>query len=317
MPRSLFPKRLHGIMDQYTSLRYLGWFLESLPLALLWLIASLLPVRVASALGASLLGLIGPHTHKNKHVLANLRTCFPDADHVTLDRIARTMWRNLGAVFTEYPHLKRILNSRVELQIDPQAQTVLKSGKPLLVMAPHLANWELIAEFLAYRNIPLTVVYKRQDNPFIESMIQHFRRADDSFYVGNEDALKAMMQATRKGRSLGLLPDQRVDSGLMLPLFGENAATTISPVRIAQRAGYALVPFHVERLPGCRFRLIVSAPLSIGTDVAETEQVSKDSAIDIMLQFNKLLECWIHERPGEWLCTKRRWPKKAFLRNPG
>jgi lauroyl/myristoyl acyltransferase len=31
-------------------------------------------------------------------------------------------------------------------------------------------------------------------------------------------------------------------------------------------------------------------------------------------QFNRLLEHWIAERPGEWLCTKRRWPKEAASR---
>ncbi len=309
MPRSLFPKRVHGIMDQYASLRYLAWFLESLPLALLWFIAALLPVRWASALGANLLGMIGPHTHKNSHVLENLRTVFPTADQNTLDVIAKSMWRNLGAVFAEYPHLKRILRSRVTFLIDDEAETLMSERKPLLVMSPHFSNWELVAEFLASRHIPLTVVYKRQDNPFIESLIQHFRRADDSFYVGNEDALKSMMQATRKGRTLGLLPDQRVDSGVMLPFFGKEAATTISPVRIAQRAGYPMIPFHVERLPHCRFRLVVGKPIKAAPELSD-----KQSAVDVMQQFNNMLESWIQQMPGQWLCTKRRWPKLAPLR---
>jgi len=37
----------------------------------------------------------------------------------------------------------------------------------------------------------------------------------------------------------------------------------------------------------------------------------KLAAVDLITQYHKILESWISERPGEWLCTKRRWPKSA------
>ena len=36
----------------------------------------------------------------------------------------------------------------------------------------------------------------------------------------------------------------------------------------------------------------------------------KDRAVQMMRELNRLFEQWIRERPEQWLCIKRAWPKK-------
>jgi KDO2-lipid IV(A) lauroyltransferase len=185
-------------------------------------------------------------------------------------------------------------------------QVLFDHGRPALFVTGHVGNWEIVTSYIAGRVNGLIVVYSRDENPFIETALQNRRNFPGTTFVDKEDALRQMLAAAQDGVSIGLLPDLRVDSGTMLPLFNVEAPTTISPARIAQRINYPMVPLHVERLPGGRFRVEFHAPLKPAPGLR-----GKDAAIDLTRQFYRLLEEWISQRPGQWLCTKRRWPKQA------
>ncbi len=106
-----------------------------------------------------------------------------------------------------------------------------------------------------------------------------------------------------------MLLDVRVDSGTPLPLFGRDAPTTVSPFRMALRLGYPVVPVRAIRAGPARFEIEFFEPLSVPSK--GEAPAAKTAAIQMASQFNQRLEHWIGQRPGEWLCTKRRWPKET------
>ena len=112
-----------------------------------------------------------------------------------------------------------------------------------------------------------------------------------------------MMRAANHDRSIATMGDTRVDGGVLLPLFNLDAPTTTVPIRVAQRIGYPIVPIRTQRLPRARFCIEFCTPIYDGTEEGTTDDPAK-----VMIRFNQLLESWIRERPGEWWCTKRRWP---------
>jgi KDO2-lipid IV(A) lauroyltransferase len=135
-------------------------------------------------------------------------------------------------------------------------------------------------------------------------MIQRFRRAGGCEYVTKQEALRQITRKFVAGRNVGLLPDVRVDSGPDLDLFGRGAPTTVSPPRLAARLDYLMVPVRVVRTGPAQFDIEFHPPLT-----ARHALLGKRAAIDVMAQFNELLESWISEHPDQWLCAKRRWPK--------
>jgi Kdo2-lipid IVA lauroyltransferase/acyltransferase len=272
----------------------------------MWLVARALPCAAAASVGSALMRTIGPLMRKHQQVLRNLHQVVPEADPVTLRRLARDVWSNLGAVLFEYPHVEHIVDSRVRVTASPASQALLDAKQPVLVVTAHLANWEVLASYLGRRTGGMAVVYSPDDNPIVDRMIQRFRASSGCEYVTKQEALRRLTPKFLRGRSVGLLPDVRVDSGPSLPLFGAGAPTTISPARLAARLGYPLVPMRVKRLGPARFEIDIEEPLA-----ADPEQIGKRAAVDLMARFNLRLEHWISERPGEWLCTKRRWPKDA------
>jgi KDO2-lipid IV(A) lauroyltransferase len=275
----------------------------------MWLAARALPCAAAATVGSAVLRALGPLLRKHRQVLRNLHQVLPEADPTELRRIARGVWGNLGAVLAEYPHVEHIVDARIRVTVSPAVQALLDARQPMLFLSGHLGNWEVLASYLGRRTGGLVIVYSPDENPAIERMIQRFRTRSGCAYVTKQEALRRLTPKFLLGRSVGMLPDVRVDSGPNLPLFGAGAPTTISPARLAMRLGYPMVPTRVKRLGPARFEIEIEDPL-----VADPGRIGKRAAADLMCRFNARLEDWIAERPDEWLCTKRRWPKDAPVR---
>ena len=291
--------------------RRLTRYVPAAVLRLIWLVAGILPLEWASRLGAGLFGVLGPLAPKRRQVQRNLTFVLPNATHGEIRRVARGVWRNFGAVLAEYPHVQQIVAERCTIRVPPSVQALFDAGRPAVFVSGHMANWEILPAYLATKCRGLMVVYSPDDNPLIEASLQRFRVIPGVTFVGKDDALRTMLAAPQREVSLGLLPDLRVDTGVMLPLFNVEAPTTISPARIAQRIGYPLIPVHVERLPRGRFKIEFDAPLE-----PQPGTTGRDAAVSITRQFHALLEDWIGRHPDQWLCTKRRWPKQASPYEP-
>lgn len=285
-------------------LRTSVWLLEAMLLGSLWLVSRCLTASAASRLGAALIGTLGPLVSRHKKLLVNLSVMFPHQSEAQRRRLARRIWANLGAVAAEYPHLRFIVTSRVHLHMTDAARRIVEGREPALYLAAHLANWEVVAACIAQQGIPLSVVYSRQQNPFLDRMIQYQRRVIGCEFVTTGDAFQEMIRAFLNGRSIGLLPDQRADSGPALPFFGREASTTVVPARIAHRVGCPVVPIRAERLPGCWFRITFDDPIDI-----HGELKAKAASLKTTSEFLERLEGWIREHPEQWLTLKRRWPK--------
>lgn len=279
-------------------------YLGAAPAALMWWTAALLPPATASRLGGWLMGHLGPHQRKHRHVIANLGQVMPEADADTVRRTARDVWRNFGSVLFEYPHLDRIARGNVSMSVPPGVQQLFDARQPIMFLTGHLGNWELLGSYLGRHSQGLMVIYSPRKNAVLERVIQRFRTSIGGEYLTKQQALRQLASRNLNGKSVGLLPDVRIDSGVPLPLFGADAPTTVSPPRLAARFGYPLVPVRVKRLGPARFELEFAEPLT-----ADPASSGKQAAVDVMMQYNRLLESWISERPGEWLCTKRRWPR--------
>ncbi|MHA7815362.1 MAG: lysophospholipid acyltransferase family protein [Pseudohaliea sp.] len=284
--------------------RRIAWRAQALALGAFWACAGLLPARLAAAAGGRLFRWLGPLTRKQRFVARNLELAYPDLDPGTREAIAREVWSNFGAVLAEYPHLGRYAGGDADAlatEVHPATRALIDEGRPAVFVTAHLANWELPGLALSRLGIPLSVVYAPQSNPFVDAMLQHHRSALGCTFVPKTDSIRTLLGALKAGRSVGLLPDQRTDFGEPLPFFGRPAITAISPAWLALRRGCPLVPVRVERLAHGRYRVQVLAPL-------EGDAPSRAGVLALSRRLNALFEAWIRERPGQWLCMRRRWP---------
>jgi KDO2-lipid IV(A) lauroyltransferase len=94
-----------------------------------------------------------------------------------------------------------------------------------------------------------------------------------------------------------------MNDGIAVPFFGRPAMTAPALAQFALKYDCPLVPVHVVREGGFRFRVIVEPPL----EVRPTGDRHGDLAT-ITGAVNRVIEGWIRATPGQWLWLHRRWP---------
>ena len=307
MGRILF----HKLPPRSRKLRSFGMYVEGMFLYLFWQLMRIISPEHASAIGRMLVGWLGPRTHKHGQVKRNLALAFPDLDEQQRESLARDIWGNFGAVMAEYPHLDTLTTGGsppfINLAIDHDTRTILESKQPAIYITAHLGNWELVASIIAKSGVPLSVIYGPQKNRVLDHMIHKQRGSLGCRLIAKKNGIRQLVREIRSGRSVGLLPDQRVDSGEAIPFFGQEAPTTTSPAWLALKLNCPLIPVQVERTGNARFRVIFHPPV-LNAGAANEQR----SPLQITADLNHMFENWIRNQPDQWLCMKRRWLKNAY-----
>ncbi|HSK41233.1 MAG TPA: lysophospholipid acyltransferase family protein, partial [Arenibaculum sp.] len=173
-----------------------------------------------------------------------------------------------------------------------------------IIFSGHFANWELLAPAAEAFGLPLTLIYRRPNNPIVGRLIDRARRHGSGTLVPKgRGGAKALVDALRRGASVALLVDQKMNDGLPIPFFGREAMTAPAVAQLALRFDAPLIPARVERLRGARFRITIQPPMALPADGDRHAAVRT-----VLTDVNRLLETWIRERPEQWLWLHRRWP---------
>lgn len=297
-----------------TRRRYaVRWYVEAALLWVLWLAVRRMRPESAAATGGRLFGWLGPKTRRHERIRRNLSVAFPHYGRERVEALARDIWRGFGSVVAEYPHLRSLVfapdDPAVTVVFDEQAGRIVSARTPAVYISAHVGNWELVASVIVAAGVPLSVVYAPQKNPLLERMLQSQRRALDCEFIAKQDAVRQLVRQMRTGKSVGLLPDQRMDSGVRVPLFGEDTPSPLTPAWLAHRMQCPLIPVHAERTGNARYRIVFHRPIVPGTGNGDSEELFRTTRL-----VNRTFEDWIRRRPGQWVCLKRRWPESVHAR---
>lgn len=205
----------------------------------------------------------------------------------------------------------RNLADIVEVHGEALFDAALRSGRGLIVAAPHLGNWELLNQWLAHKT-PLAILYRPPESAVGEAFLRRARAhaGGQVEQVRAEAAgVRTLLKRLQKGGVVGILPDQqpKAGEGEFAPFFGKPALTMTLLSRLAARSGAQVLLAWCRRLPGKgapRFTLhIASAP----AQVADADPARAVAAL------NAALEAAIGQD-----FTQYQWTYKRYtLRPPG
>ncbi|GEP07725.1 lipid A biosynthesis lauroyl acyltransferase [Methylobacterium oxalidis] len=285
----------------------------------LFLLARALGPERASAAGAALFRLVGPWLPAHRTALANLRAAFPERGEAELRAIALQAWENLGRTGAEYAHLDRLFDydpadpatQRMEVEGIDHFYALRDDGRPGLVFASHLANWELPAICAQKFGLETTAVFRPPNNPAAARLVQEVRRATmGGLAAAGPGAAFAMQGVVERGGHLGQLIDQHFTRGVVVEFFGRPCLANPLLAKLARHYDCPVHGVRVVRKDGVRFRLELTPPLDLPRDAG--------GAIDVqgaMQAMTRVLEAWVREEPGQWLWMHRRW-RPAMLPKP-
>lgn len=272
-------------------------WLESAAFGALVGLFRLLPVDAASALGAFLGRGLGPLLARRRDDQAR-RNLARMIGH-DVGAIRRAMWAQAGRTFAELPHLAWLAGHRVELTGRDHLDRALATGRPVLLVAGHIGNWELLPFVAARLGVTLNAVARTASNEASERILARLRSGGAADVIPKGQAgTRRLVRRLHAGEHFCLLVDQRVSEGIVVPFFGLPAKTTPAAASLAIRHRGTVLPVRCERLGGARFRVTVEPPVDLAWGV-ETATAA----------INARLEAWIRDRPEQWLWTHRRWPE--------
>ena len=267
----------------------------------------------ASNLGAAGARLLAPLAPQNRIARENIAAAFPEKTEAERVAILRESWENLGRTAAEYVHLGGLWDwdpahpdaGRIELPPDSVARfrQLLEDGKPAMVFAAHLANWELPAVAAQRHGLPAAALYRTPNNRAIARDILAMRRPVMGELIPASTAAPIrMMEALDAGLHLGMLVDQRFGRGPQVRFLGRPATANPLLARLARRFDCPVHGARAIRLPGNRFRLELTEAIALPRDARGVVDV--DAATQAI---NDIIAGWIREHPGQWLWQHRRW----------
>lgn len=279
--------------------------LEALAARALLAVVAALPVDAASSLGGGIARLIGPRLKVSEVARRNLARAFPEKSPAEIEVIVREVWDNLGRVAGEFPHIATLIKHRVEVVGLEQVHLLRDDGQCGLFIASHFGNWEVAGALAGREGVPLTVVYRAANNPWVEDIYRRFRADAGARQIrkGAEGA-REILAVLKAGGHLGMLVDQKMNDGIAVPFFGRDAMTAPAAARFALKFRCPMVLFKVERLKGAHFRMVLLPPM----ELPDTGDIHADTRT-VMTALSRQIEEWVRERPGQWLWLHKRWPE--------
>ncbi len=268
-----------------------------------------LPWRVNQTIGGSagmLLWWLSPKLRRL--TLANLKTCFPDADARWLRRTGRRSLIESARAMTEAPWLwrqsKSTLRSMLRYGDNAQLLQIVGSRGEAIIATPHLGSWEFAGLCLAILR-PTTALYRPPRMASLDAMIRRSRTHTGSRLVPTTAAgVRALYQALEHGEVVGLLPDQtpKGNGGVFAPFFGQPAYTMRLLSNLARPRRTPVVLAFCERLQGERAYRVHAVRAG---DAIYSEDPAKAAA-----ELNRCVETLIRRSPEQYLWSYRRFSRR-------
>ena len=273
-----------------------------------------LSLKRASAIGAGVVPLVGALTSANKTALRNIKMAFPNESDDWHRNVRKGMWREIGRMSGEFPHMGKFLEKFENGEIEYEGRERIEAtiGKGAVFIGGHFTNWEVTSLCLAQIDPTCHFTYRPANNPIIDKYIVDTRAAFGltlQAAKGKEGGM-GLLRSLMKKRSVALMNDQKYNKGLAVPLFGYECMTADGPTRLALKFKVPLIPISGRRIEGQRFRVRVHDAIPLNYEKPDDDQTVHDG----VKRINDFMEARIREAPEQWFWAHRRWPKEAWMK---
>jgi Kdo2-lipid IVA lauroyltransferase/acyltransferase len=273
---------------------------------------ALLPLTVIQFLG----GLIGTccwyqKTESARVTIKNIELCFPnlsaEEQHALAKRSVQEMMKTVlevGKAWLAPLPVVLAYNKKITEVLDINA--ALARGKGIIVVAPHLGNWEILGHYLANR-FEFNALYQPPKIAELDDFVQKSRgRVGTKLHPTDRRGILGLFKALRNGEVVGVLPDMEPpkEAGVYAPFFGIEALSMTLVSKLLQKTDATVVFAYAKRLPaGKGFEVVMKA--------APDDIYSEDIATSVAA-LNQGVEACVEAAVEQY-----QWEYKRFKHKPG
>jgi Kdo2-lipid IVA lauroyltransferase/acyltransferase len=287
-------------------------------------VVKIIPMTCIRVISCMLGALFFSLSAKRRNIaIGNITAAFGDCKAAPeIREIARDSFRSFFLTFLEiikFQHLfdsedaaDRIRNSAGSLEyLFQKAKAIHDESKGCIFVTPHIGNWEVLPHVSRLVGIPLVVVARPLDNEYLNDLLLEKRAASGQIIMPKRNSFFALQETLKKGKSIGLLPDQSTMKGIFIDFFGRKATTTPVPALLAISHRRPIVVVACCRKHGGQFDGFVCDPIW-----PEDYESEKAEIFRLTQEMNRNMELIIRKYPGQYLWMHNRWKtyknKKEF-----
>jgi KDO2-lipid IV(A) lauroyltransferase len=242
----------------------------------------------------------------------SIALAFPEKTPAERKAILRGAWDNFARVIVEFVFLEELAagydpaspaEGRITVAGIDRFVALRDDGKPAIIVAAHLANWEVLGVVAHKFGLATVLPFRAPGNVHLaEDVLTQREALMGTLVSSSRGASFEIAAALDRGEHLGMLIDQRVAHGLNVPFFGRPALTNSLPAKLARQYDCPVHGARAIRLPGGRLRLELTPPIELPRDEAGLIDVEGATA-----KFNSVVESWVREHPDQWFWLHNRW----------
>ena len=252
-----------------------------------------------------------------RHVVeGNLRKSFPEWDDATLEHAIRDYYRGFADMLVEVMRSLRLtpdeLARRVRIAnpeivrevVAPRAGT----GKPVLLVAAHQANWEWMLLGLSTQlGVPVDAAYKPLVDNWAEIEMRKLRARFGARMIPAQELLADILKQRGTPRAIAMVADQEPvgsERKHWLRFLNRDTAFFLGAEEIARTTKYAAFFIRLKRTSRGHYEA------SFVPIVAAGEQLP---AGEFTARYARMVEAQIRESPPDWPWSHKRWKLKKPL----
>jgi KDO2-lipid IV(A) lauroyltransferase len=177
----------------------------------------------------------------------------------------------------------------------------------VLLVTPHLGNWEVGGYALAARGITLHVVTLSEPAKGLTEVRSEARRRNgiETIVVGDDPfAFVRIIKLLQEGAIMAILLDRPIDScRVTIELFGRPFNAAIAAADLARASGCAIVPVFLPRMKdGYRIELLPAIPYD------RNRLGDREGRIELTQEIFRAFEPFIRRHADQWYQFFPIWP---------
>jgi len=226
----------------------------------------------------------------------------------SLEAQVREVFQRSGANLLAGFPLSRLRPEQMEAHLEIEgmehAQSALSKGKGAIVLLAHMGPWEALAQLPGFASrhgieAPFGAMYRPLNNTYLDDWFKRQREASGTRLFSRRDGFHKPVDFIRDGGMFGILADQKMREGVVVPYFGCEAKTSPIPGLFLRRSQAPLLAVSIETLAPARWKIRVrQVELPKGLDYSKRTILAE--------QCNQALELSLAQSvcDGFWLSSR-------------
>ena len=181
-------------------------------------------------------------------------------------------------------------------------EKAFQDNRKIIYITAHYGGWEITLPYIALMFGEIAVVNRRMNNPHIQKKYEIARSKNKITMLEKESAAKGMLKAFKDNKSIAVVIDQHIGSGIEIEFLGQKDKATDSTSRLALKFDAVIIPIFTVNNGFRDWTIKVCEPIDVKTFEFKTE----DKVRELTQLQNDIVSKQIFEKPDYWLWQHKR-----------